>query len=302
MTTAPDHTSQQVHPVEIVQPTETRAIRALKALAENRIKDAQTNVDALGDSPIQTLAWKLFLQGTIHGERREFSTALPVLVRSVSAALVAAFKMESAVDGEAIRLSASGLERIGRIRRRQDRPEDACRAHVAAYLLRQEHGSHEEVWESALSLGVDAELAGRPEEARAWYQTAIHVGAAATHDSMRKQAVAWSNVSVSLRQSGRHVEAVDAAKTARDCWCEHDVGAVDTARADMNLGHALLGLGESLHDQDSREAQVALREAVEWLTAAHEALLPYGPEAAPDVQWCLDQLDFARRLLVALQG
>jgi hypothetical protein len=70
----------------------------------------------------------------------------------------------------------------------------------------------------------------------------------------------------------------------------------------MRLGHALLKKGESVYEQGGEGARSALVEAMERLTAAHEALVPFGPSCVADVQWCLEQKDFAERLFRSLDA
>lgn len=344
MADCPDHPELQ-RAVGHLQPTDARAARALKALAERRIKDAQSNVDAIADVPPINLAWKHYLQGAVCLRRAQRTAALDAFTDATYTALKAATgaaipqdipmnegalatapgnqvddsrkppanscapedhgtcireSAESAFSTDALRLAAMGFERIGQVRRRQDRPQAATRAHQAAYALRWDHGSFEETWESALSLGIDAELAGDHNAAQKWYRSAVKIGAKATHHPNQKQAEAWTRLADLLRKMGSHADAVEAARTARDCWRKHDLGSVDAARADLHLGRALMALGESLHGQDPSASRTALCEALVWLTSAGESLQAFGPATTPDVQWCADQIDFTNRLLSAL--
>ena len=63
---------------------------------------------------------------------------------------------------------------------------------------------------------------------------------------------------------------------------------------------AALVQGEALHECGDRQAKSVLDEAVKQLAAAHEALQAFGPDDAADTQLCLEQQDFARRLLASL--
>ncbi len=165
--------------------------------------------------------------------------------------------------------------------------------------MREQHGSFDELWETAVELGLDADVARRYEDAQHWHRAAIESAERVDEEAKRKQAIAWTNLSTSCTQGGLHDEAVSAARTARDFWREHDVGAVSTAQADLKLGSALLKQGESLHERGDKLARPALDEAGKWLTTAREALLAFGMDHAAEVRLCLEQKDFARRLLTS---
>jgi len=200
----------------------------------------------------------------------------------------------------ALRLAARACEHLGWLYRHQDRPDDASRIHRAAHDLRAKHGSHEEVWETAVSLGRDADLARRWVEAQGWYRQAIESAAQAVEQPDHKQAVAWTRLSGSLTESGDHEEAVAAAKTARDWWRQYDIAAASAAAADLRVGYALLKQGECLFEQAPESALPVLNEAIERLAAAKEALLAFGGQRAADAQWCSQQADFAERLRASL--
>lgn len=199
-------------------------------------------------------------------------------------------------SAEALDLAAAALQKAGLVYRRQDRPHHAYRAHLAAFSLRAVAARPEQTWETAISLGIDADLARRFAVGRMWHRAAIAYGAASAEASDRKQGMAYNNLAGSLIDSGDFADAVEAARHARDHWHRHDLGAVTAARADMNLGYALLRLGASRHDADARGAAGVLDEALTWLASAHEALLAFGVEAAADAEWCAEQRDFAQRL------
>ena len=112
-------------------------------------------------------------------------------------------------------------------------------------------------------------------------------------------------------------EAVEAARTARDCWYRHDPSAITAARADAKLGKALLKLGERLTHTESRlavagepeagidgglpsdevgSASVVLAEAVVFLAAARDALLAFGSAYRPEADSFHDQEELATRL------
>ena len=228
--------------------------------------------------------------------------AEPLLLQAFSLAFVNGMGEEDAVDGESLRLAARALNRVGWIYRRKDRSEDAYRTHLAAYSLRRQHGSFEEVWETATELGLDADVARRYEDARRWHRVAIEVAEKTAEEPARRQAIAWANLSRSCGDDGQHDEAVSAARTARDWWREHDLGAVTAARADGKLGGALLRQGEALHGGGEKSAKAVLDESVEWLATAAEALLAFGLDHAAEAQSCLEQKDFAERLRDSLHG
>ena len=275
-------------------------MRALKALAERRYKDAQANVEAMPDEPMLDLAWKQLLRGAILLEEAHLRNAEPPLKRATAVALTTGLDGQRPVDGDALRLAGLALIYLGMLFRRQDRAERAFRAHLAALRLLAEHGSAEELWEAAMNLGLDADLARAHDTAQSWHRLAIELGAWATHESERKQSIALMHLARSLTQQGQYERATDAARAAQGLWRSHDTGSADAARAEMQLAHVLVLLGESLHLCDPQKARAALDEALACLASAREALLPFGEETAADVQWCLDQCDFAQRLRASL--
>jgi hypothetical protein len=130
----------------------------------------------------------------------------------------------------------------------------------------------------------------------------VELAAQVAEEPERKQAIAWGGLANSLSQCSDFGGAVEAARRAREWWRMHDLGAVESAKADMQLGYALLKKGESVYEEGGEGARSTLVEAVERLTAAHEALLPFGPPCVADVQWCVEQKDFAERLLRSLDA
>ncbi len=310
-------------PTGVVQPTHERAVRALTALAQKRIDDAEKHIAALPDSPMTERAWKLFLRGLVSVEKPDLGAAEPLLLQAFSLAFADGHGGETskrrnvetskhqnvemskgrdveAVDGDALRLAALVFQHLGWVYRRQDRLDDAYRTHVVAYHLREHHGSFDELWETAGELGLDADVARQYEKAHHWHRVAIEAAQNVSQDRQRKQAIACTNLSTSLTNSGKHDEAVEAARRARVCWREHDAGAVTVPRSNLKLGSTLLAQGEALHDLGDRLAKSVLDEAVELLATAGEELLAFGPANAADARLCLEQKDFARRLLDSL--
>jgi tetratricopeptide (TPR) repeat protein len=283
-------------------PPDPRLVRARRALKERRIKDAEKLISSIGDDPdAARSAWTTLLSGLIALERSDLASAGPSL------ALAAFRAIQEPASGpqderDGYRLAAWALEELGVVFRRQDHPEQAYRVHLEAYRQRDAHGSFDELWETAVSLGLDAHLTGNHEDAARWHEQAIELAEKTTDQAQRKQAVAWTHLASSLTAWGHHDDAVDAARRALEFHRAHDPAAPTAAQAEMNVGYALLKQGESLHDIDAEHAAVVLKRAINGLEAAHEALCAFGAETAADAQWCDEQLDFARRLLASLPG
>jgi tetratricopeptide (TPR) repeat protein len=273
---------------------------ALKGINESRWSDADKHVAAIPESPLDEYAWKMYLAGQLAAERHDFPAAEARFLEAASAALVSGLGDKKHVSTDAMRLGAAAMEKMGCVCRRQERLDDARRSHQAAYRLRQEHGSVEERWESAMSLAVDCTVARRDEDAERWCRVAIDLAATASDQPAAKQAQTWSRLSAALTALGRHEEAVAAARTARDFWRMHDIAAVTAARADLEVAQALMKFGESLYERDAKASRTILGEALECLTTAAEELPPFGPEAAADVRRSAELTDFARRLLDSL--
>lgn len=288
-------------PRGIVQPSNERAQQALEALAGGYVRTAETHTDAMTDLSPADEAWLVFLRGLLATERGDLSDGESLLMQAASKAPTVDLGGGLTPRANSLRLAARALEKVGCILRRQDRPNDAYQVHSSAYHLRNEHGSHEEVWESAASLGMDSHLARRESDCRSWHRIAVEAAALASEEPEHKQALSWTSLSSSLTASGEHDEAVEAARTARRWWLEFDRSAVTAAKADVILGHALLKRGENMLDQDNREAKEVLAEASRWLESAHEALSAFGPGTAGDVRWCEEQIDFASRLRRTLE-
>ena len=291
-----------VRPTGFLQPTHERAVRAVKALEDGRLKDMECNIDAIPESPPTLRAWKFVLKGLLMLERSDFTGAEALLRQAAGPEL-----LDHADDGPDAerpirvptgdaRLASAAAEKLGFIYRRQDRPDEAYRTHLAAFRLRQQYGSTEEQWETAVSLGIDADLGRRYTDAKRWHRLAIDLGEKSLQEPNQKQGVACTNLAASLLETGDYEQAVSMARTARERWREHDLGAATADLADMRLGHALLRQAESLFERDPKQTGSALLEALDLFAAANAALLAFGSAYAADVQWCLEQTDFARRL------
>jgi len=286
-------------PTGHVRPTNDRAVLALKAIHESRWSDAPKHIAAIPESPLAEYAWKMYLAGLLAGERDDFPASETALLASASAAFVVGFADGKSIVSDALRLGAAAMERLGYAHRRQERLADAYHAHLAAYRLREEHGSLDERWESAMSLAIDCTVARQDVDAERWCRVAIDL-AAETSEPVLKQAQAWERLASALGALGQHQEAVAAARTARDFWRKHDRSAVTAARADLDVAHALVESAKSVYESDTAQARTLLNEALAFLTTAADELPPFGAEASRDVQRCTEQTDFSRRLLDSL--
>jgi hypothetical protein len=289
-------------PAGFVKPQSERGVRALKALEDGRLADAETNIAAITDSPPDEYAWKCHLGGLLAAARCDPTAALPLFLQAAGSALVEAYGRVSECDCESLRLAASALDKAGALYRRYDRPADATQAHAAALQLRKAHGSVEEEWETAVNLGLDADLARRYADAAAWHRTAVELGSRASEESARLRAIASSHLSKTLLADEDFQGSVAAARDAGELWRKHDAGELSAIRAELNLGHALLKLGESLHGDDVARARSALDEALTSLNGASKELAAFGPQCGPDVKWSEEQIDFAKRLLDSLDA
>ncbi len=291
--------SQQssTRPTGHVRPTNDRAVLALKAIHESRWSDAQKHIAAIPESPLGEYAWKMYLAGLLAGERNEFPKSETALLAAASAAFVVGFANEKCVAADALRLGAAAMERLGYAHRRQERLAAAHHAHLAAFRLREEHGSLDERWESAMSLAIDCTVARRNDEAQRWCRAAIDLALNTLAQPAAKQAQAWGRLANVFSALGRHQEAVTAARTARDLWRRHDRSAVTAARADLDVAHALIESAKSIYESDAAQARTLLAEALAFLATCADELPPFGPDAAADVRRCAEQTDFARRLL-----
>lgn len=297
-----DHSAQVTdRPAGYVLPGDEIAQRAIAALDEHRYPDVDLLLAEIPrETPIQR-AWGLYLDARLGIDRTEFEDATAFLTESAVLALTSAHGYEDVVDGDAMRLAALVFQKLGWIRRRRDDPDHAYRTHRAAMALREAHGSIEEMWETAVSLGIDADLGRRFAEGRRWHRRAIDLGSESSKEPDKKRGIALTNLAASLTDSGDHTAAVEAAQRAREAWTAHDVSGVAVPKADMNLGFALLKQGEALHDTDRATAATALTNARSLLGDAREALTAFGGDYAADARWCDEQIDFAERLMATLE-
>jgi tetratricopeptide (TPR) repeat protein len=279
-----------------VAPGDDDARRALRAIEEDRLADADRIVERMASAGDDDATWKFLVEGMIAAAKGDFARAEPRLWQSATWALLA--NREDPTDAR--RLAARALEKIGWIHRRRDRAAEAEPIHRRALQIREQHGSFEERWESTMSLGFAADLARRADDALEWFRRAVELGSKCAEQPERKQALAWNAIGVTLIEASRFDEATGACRKACDAWRTRDAGSLDTAQADAKLAHALLKRAESIHGDDPAETARLLDEAIARLTETQETLLAFGPPAAPDAHWTAEQLDFANRLRALL--
>lgn len=290
-----------------IEPTDPRPIgffcpgcehaqQALAALEARRVADAVTHINKAREFDTLDRVWKTLLRALVAAETTRLSDAEQLLLQSAALAWIASLGDDAATKRDGLRLGARILHHLGWVYRRQDRPDHARNTHQAAYRLREQYGSYEELWATATELGLDAVVAARLEEGRRWHLAAIDMACKASEEPLKKQAVGWTNLSRLLSGADRHEEAVEAARTARRLWREHDIAAITAAQADAKLGSVLLEHGRVLCERNDRRATDVLKEAVECLATSRDGLQAFGVVAASDVQSCADQVDFANRL------
>lgn len=265
-------------------------------------KEADELIAHLPDVESADRTWRAYLLGLQALERGELAGAAEFLLSAVALAFEWALPPRQRPVEDALRTAARALYLLGWVRRRQDAPYEGLHAHQAAYELRARHGSVLEIWETAVELGLDAELTRDPALAQQWFQAAAELGSTCPEEPERCQAVAWTQLATSLTTSRKFEEAVSAARSAKLYWQAHDPGAVTVAQADLRLGHALLLAAEALAGHDAERARVHLDDSLEVLDAARDSLLAFGTEYARDARWCDEQRDFARRLCTALEA
>ena len=287
-------------PVGMIAPTHDRATRALIALADDRLRDARMNIDAMPRATATDRAWCRLIAGMVALHSGRFSEAEDHLLVAAGSCALEQDHADGRVGRDVPRLRALCWHHLGRTYRRQDDLDRAVFVHESAYRIRHRHGAPEELAESAVELGMDADVLGLHEDAQDWYHRALDWAKQATEDPLRIQALIWTKLVSSFMGSGHGVQAVEAAGHARDCWRQHDITSADCARADMVLAGAQLKLAETLHDTEPASAAEALQIAIDGLGEACESLLAFGEDQMPHAKWCADQKDFAERLLASL--
>ena len=293
------HLSNAPRPTGMIEPKHERARRALIALRAGRLRDVREHIDALPVRTSMDCGWKFLLASLLAAEQGDLTAAKMLLLDAATALAPSDLEDPKEVeetDSQEKRLAALVHEKLGWVHRHQDRPDEARDFHMRAFQMRKQHGSLEELWETACSLGLDADLAGHDGDAQAWHLFALGIAKQVAEEPDKKQAVAWANLSRSFQRAGMQNRAVEAARNSRDKWLAHDPGHINTPRAELHLGHTILKLAEGLMDRDPKRTAGLLDEAILSFDSALEALLAFGPQAAADSRWSADQGDFARRL------
>lgn len=289
-----------VRPVGRCVPQHEPTAKVLAAIEAGNLADGQRLIDQLPELQPADLPWKRLLSGLVSLDRGQLAEAAPCFTEACSLAFAASLSASGAAEKAMLRLAARAMLHLGWLYRRQERASEASRVHEAAFGLYKMCGSHEELWEVATELARDADLAEPKEESERWHQVAIQAAARVADAPNCKEAIAWTNLSTSLMGRDDHEAAVSAARTARQRWRDHDISAVTAALADFKLGHALLQLGQCLHEAEPGRANPALSDALDQLREARDSLEAFGPTVGVEVKTCRAQIDFAERLLASL--
>lgn len=280
----------------LLQPDHEHTLLAITALQQQRYPDALNHIKEIPETPILQRAWKMFLRGRVHLAESQLGDAESSLLQAAAMAFIEGMSAGQKSQSKELRLCACALHHAGKVLRRRDLPNDAMQTHMSAYQLREQHGSPDELWETAIELGLDADLARRYEDAHTWFRKALEFADRTDQDSQHKRAIAWTHLSNSFAQYDKFDEAVDAARAAHECWMEHDASDVSVAQADLTLGSALLKFAAYLYEQSDPRVESVLEEAMNSLNVARESLLAFGPDHAADVHWCEEQQQFAEQL------
>jgi tetratricopeptide (TPR) repeat protein len=283
------------------QPADPKAQRALHALSDNRLNDAAKLIDSLPDDAGANGAWRLLLEGLLAFRHARLPSAGACYSRAAARALESALHAPDQESNELHRLAAWAFHELGTVYRRQDHVQQALELHQEARRIRSSYGSPDELWETAAAIGLDLHMLRRYEEAVGSCREAVDLAKSTSEEPKRKEADAWTKMAQSLTEWGHHDDAVDAARQALELWRAHDISAVTVAQSEMNLGYTFLRQAQCLSEEDEEQAAVALGRSLERLRSAQEALCAFGPEAAADVQWCKEQIDFAERFRASLR-
>lgn len=289
-------------PVDPLQPDHENAVLAIVALDQNRIADAKHHVELIPEKPLLNRAWKMLLHGRVSTEQSQPVEAESSFLQSAALAFID--EMGAGEDrtqqANQLRLCACALHFAGRVLRRRDKPADAHQTHKSSYHLREKHGSIDELSETAIELGLDLDLMRKYEDARVWYHKAVDLARQSRHDPLQKQAIAWTHLSNNFAECDQWVDAVDAARNARNAWVERDASDVSVAQAELTLGSALLKFAACLREKNDEQSGAILEESLNRLNEAHESLLAFGSDHAADAHWCNEQIQFAQQLQAAM--
>ncbi|MFQ5462856.1 MAG: tetratricopeptide repeat protein [Phycisphaerae bacterium] len=288
-------------PTGTLLPASAEARRILEALQCEDASEAARRLSAWQPEAPLDRAWRLTLSGEIALLRKELMAAAVRLCQAFTQArILAADPMEQDV-ATADRLAARALLQLGRAYRRQDRVDDARRAHRAAYEGIRRFGSAEESWLIQRELALDARIAHDFEAAIEHIDQALAFVSQCVEPASQKRAVCLTEwVYIRLGQE-RWEQAVAKAREAMIAWEEHDRSSDGVPRAEALLGTTHLRRGQSLIEKDRQRAGSALDAAIQTMMHAREALEAFGADQDPDIALCNEQIDFAQRLRASLE-
>jgi len=291
------HGGDDMRPAGRLRPRETAARAAMEALDRAEMKSAGRHIDQLEPAFGHKGAWHLMLQGELALQLNDGRRAAAFFNQSFARAFVAATGSDGPFDPESMRLAALALVGVGRCYRRMDRAPDAERTHVSAYHLISLHGSHEELWEVRMELGMDSAVDGRLETAEGRYRAALSAAKSCHEEPERKQADSTLLLSGVLAEGGQWDEAITMARRTVDLCRSFDVESASYVKSRVQLGSLLLRRGQSLlEDGDATGSVAVIGEAVNLLSAARDELLALGDAGRLDAVLCVEQIDFAERL------
>ena len=133
-------------PIGFFSPGCEHARRALAALEARRVADAVTHINEAREFDTLDRVWKTLLRALVAAETTRLSDAEQLLLQSAALAWIASLGDDGATKRDGLRLGSRILHHLGWVYRRQDRPDHARNTHRAAYRLRQQYGSYEELW------------------------------------------------------------------------------------------------------------------------------------------------------------
>lgn len=287
-------------PSGFLDPPGKREALAVKAIGENRLTDAAKHIAALPEGPPETRAWRLYLQARLELKSGRWEGAEALFLQSSAIAFVGALNADASEAAIAYRLAAQSLEHAGFVQRHNERGTQAIATHSAAYQLRSVHGTVEEQWQSALSLGSSYSLSRDYQSAVNWLTRSLDFASRASDARGGKLAVVYGQLANTSREMGRLEEAALAARKSLEHWRAHDVSAVMCAEAEYRLGDILVACAEKSEEPDGVTTAELLAKAIECLQAAADSLAAFGGPHARTARVCRDRLDFAERLRASM--
>jgi len=287
-------------PSGFLKPAGKREGLALKALDEDRLADAAKHIAALPQSPPESGAWKLYLYASLKLKSHDLPGAEAAFLQAASLAFIWAFSEQPVNIAIPYRLIAMALESAGAVQRRGERATEAIAAHSAAYRLRIEHGSVDEQWQSALSLGISHSLAKEHKTAMQWLCRTLDFASRAVDAREQKLAWTYAQMATSSSELGGSDEAILAARKSLDHWRRHDISDAQVAEAEYRLGELLAALGEKKTVEEPHSAAAHLHEAIQCMRSAGLSLEAFGPAHQRTARICRDRLDFAEKLAASL--